>query len=277
MKKISMLLWVLSAVIAIGLMSCDEHEKFSSLPESVQKAFNDKYPNARFDEWEMKHGYYVLDFRNAGTSAEAWFNSHQWVMTETDIRQDGLPVAVAQALQASKYATWRIDDIDFVERATMEPLYVIELEQGEAEVELTYLSDGTLIKEDLDLDDDAGYYLPELPVEILSKVDEMYPGAVVLEGEFEHNVYEVEILHQRVEKEVVFGRDFSWMYTSQDVRIADLPQVVLDLIHNQYEGYEIDDVELFVTASQGDFYEIELEKGMKEITIKVSVNGELIA
>ena len=46
--------------------------------------------------------------------------------------------------KAGKYADWRVDDVDKLTREGMETLYVIEVEKGESELDLFYLSTGIL-------------------------------------------------------------------------------------------------------------------------------------
>ena len=45
-------------------------------------------------------------------------------------------------------ASWKVDDVDKIEKTDGSVTYVIEVESGEKEYELTYLEDGTLIRED---------------------------------------------------------------------------------------------------------------------------------
>lgn len=273
MKKMRMLLFAAATALCTSLSSCDNEEKFENLPASVQKAFSQKYPDARFQEWEQKKGYYVLDFRNKGVQAEAWFNSDSWLMTETDVKKNGLPQAVLEAFAATEFAGWRIEDIDMIERSVMETIYVIEVERGEVEVDLSFLEDGTLIRVDYDDDDDS--YLPEIPSQIMFALDEMYPGAVVRDIDYEHGMFEIEIFHDRIKKEILFGHDFGWVSTSWEVSKRDLPELVTVYLEANYAGYKIDDVDFFTTPA-GDYFEIELERGEKEITIKISPLGELI-
>ncbi|MDD3491275.1 MAG: PepSY-like domain-containing protein, partial [Paludibacter sp.] len=76
---------------------------------------------------------------------DAWFETNgTWLMTETDIRRSKIPAAVKSTLDKSEYAGWRIDDVDCLEYANADPVYVLDMEKGESEVDLYYAADGTL-------------------------------------------------------------------------------------------------------------------------------------
>ena len=270
-----MLLFAVVAMMSMVVVGCsdDDDNNIENLPVEVQKAFSQKYPNANFEDWEQKSGYYVIDFKQNGVESEAWFQSGRWVMTETDITYQQLPQAVQASFKAGKYAEWRVDDVDMIERYGMQTVFVVEVEQGKAEMDLYYFEDGSLFKEVTDMDEDDSY-LPEVPTNVTNKINEMYPGAVVLDIEMEHGMYEVEIRHEGIEKEVVFGRDFQWVSTSWDVMESQLPDAVKNFIAANYAGYKIDDVEFYSTP-KGTYYEIELEMGVNEIKVNVTPEGEI--
>lgn len=279
MKKIKILLFAFLAMFTtttvLGCSDDDDNNSFETLPASVQKAFSNKYPDSRFEEWEKKGGYYVIEFNNNNTEAEAWFNDDEWQMTETDIRYNDLPAAVKTAFKSSAYADWRVDDVDMVERLKMPTLYILDVEKGKMEYELYYLEDGSLLKEIADSDNDD-VYLPQVPAEITKAINTMYPGAVILDVEMEKGMYEAEIMYENIEREVVFDHNFKWMYTKWDVRPSELSDAVLNYIQSTYPGYVVDDVEVYSTEADGIYFQIELEKGNSEIEIRIKANGELV-
>ena len=50
-------------------------------------------------------------------------------MTESNLRYSSLPQAIREQFEKSVYSTWKKDDIDKIERAGMEAVYIIELEK----------------------------------------------------------------------------------------------------------------------------------------------------
>ena len=274
MNKMKFMLYALIAMFATTISACsNDDNNWEDLPTNVQNAFVNKYPDTRVDEWKKKGAFYIIEFRLSGDEAEAWFEGDVWKMTEKDASFNNLPQTVINAFKTSDYADWRIDDVDIVERYLLPTLYVIEVEKGNMEVELSYLEDGTFVKEIIDSDDDG--YLPQIPNKIGEMVKEMYPGAIILDVEMEKGLYEVEIWHEGTKKEIMFDANFEWMYTKWDVSTRSLPQAVMSYIQNTYPGYKIDDAEM-VTTPKTTYYEIELEKGNTEIELRITPDGEII-
>ncbi len=278
MNKLKLMCLAFATMFTTVLLSCSDDDdnvnRFEDLPAAVQKAFSNKYPDTPVEDWHRNSGYYVLEFDIDRCSAEAWFNTNEWKMTERDSDFGSLPVEVTASFKNSEYADWRVDDVDVVERAGMPVIYVLEVEKGREELELHFSADGTLRKVTVDYDDDN--YLPELPSEIADSLMKMYPGAVILDFDYERNAYEVEIRHENMDKEVFFGKDFKYLSTRYEVPVNGLPEVVLKSIETSYPGYEIDEAEFVSLSGGGSYYEIELEKGDKEITIKVLSSGEIL-
>ena len=147
---------VLSALSTVAI-SCSEDYY---VPNSAVKAtFKAMFPKAVFVDWEQEMGFAKAEFRADGKEKDAWFEmSGNWLMTETDLRSKDIPAAVKTAINQTKYSTWRIDDVDYLEYADSKTMYVIDLEKAEAEVELHFSADGTLIKEKTE--DRRAYHLP---------------------------------------------------------------------------------------------------------------------
>lgn len=273
--------FLLTAFLSLAFLSCndDDESNWDSVPVEVRDAFNGKYPSAKNVEWESKGNYKVADFIYNSMETSAWFDSKGiWYMTETDLPFNSLPQAVKDAFESSEYSTWRIDDIDMLERKDSEVLYIIEVEQQNKEVDLYYSAEGILIKTVADSNDnDYENHIPQVtPTDIEAFIKEKYPQSRIIEIEYEKGLIEVDIIHDNKGKEVVFDTENQWLYTSWDVRVSTLPQAVANIVNTSpYEGYRIDDAE-FVETEQGNYYLLELEKGNNEINIKVDENGTVL-
>ena len=103
----------------------------------------------------------------------------------------------------------------------------------------------------------------------------MYPNAVIIETDRDNGNIEVDIIDQNIGKEVVFNSANEWIYTSWDVRPNALPDAVKTTVTTNYPDYMIDDVDFYETPT-GNYYDIEIEKGDKDVHIKVSESGELL-
>ena len=162
-----------------------------------------------------------------------------------------------------------------MDRVNTETVYVIEIERGETEYDLHYLSNGILIKAQLEDGNDNPYLPEQIPAGIESKVKAMYPNAVIIEMDRDNGNIEVDIIDQNIGKEVVFNSANEWIYTSWKIRPNTLPYVVKAVITTNYPDYEIDDVDFYETPA-GNYYDIEVEKGDKDLHVKVSERGEIL-
>lgn len=271
------LLFTALLVSGFAFTSCDDDDNNYTPDGKIQEAFINKYPNAQRVEWEKKYDHYVADFYLDGIEREAWINSQgEWVMTESDIRFNDLPEAIQTAFQASEYKAWKVDDVDLLERVEMDPVYVIEVEQGKQEFDLYYAEDGTLIKAVEDTDNDDEHRPTSIPEALKTVIDTRYPGAVILDMDTEKGIIEIDIRHENISKEVHFNSQNEWLYTSWDVKRADVPAAVLNAITQNYANYTIDDIDYEERANGSNVYVFELEQGNKEIHVTVDTEGNIV-
>ena len=281
--KFYTLLLALSA--AWSLYSCDNNDDESiTVPVELQNAFSSKYPNAANVKWESKSGYYIADFYD-GYEASAWFTQDgKWKMTETDIPYDALPQAVKTSFEASEYKSWKIDDVDKLEREGFETVYVIEVENQNQEMDLYYSVNGELIKSVVDTDNDKDEYLPVQLTDVMKNViNERYPNAKIMEvdvendrNDWDYGYTEVDIIHNEISKDVLFDQSGNWYSISWEVRKNELPDTVNNTIDNQYGEYLFDDAKYIEKADDTVYYRIELERGENELTVNIDINGNVI-
>ncbi len=176
--------FLLAALSLCLFQSCDNDDN-EPVPGYVsaetKAAFDEKYPAAKDVEWETRNDYLIVDFKQDKVEKEAWFdNSGTWYMTETDIPFAQLPDAVKTAFQQGEYSTWKVDDVDMIERRDVETVYVIETEQGNSEVDLYYSPDGILVKTVLDAGGNDGYedFIPSQPSSSVVRITAL-PDAVM--------------------------------------------------------------------------------------------------
>ncbi|RRD59559.1 PepSY-like domain-containing protein [Tannerella forsythia] len=265
------------------MQSCNNDDHPLAQTDNVEAVLAAKYPSAKNVEWKTQGAYKVADFKNNNTSTVAWFDQQaQWQMTETDIPYNALPAAVKSAFQASEYATWKIEDVDKIERLNMETVYVIEVEKGNKEVDLYYSPTGVLVKTVVDTDNDQNdsddyiHYIPQQPTTGINKIiAQKYPKAKIVEVDRENGMIEVEIVDGNVRRDVYFDQSEKWLYTQTDVRVSSLPQNVVQAASASYPGYRIDDAEYWETPA-GNYYLLELERGNSEIKVKISPSGQIV-
>lgn len=298
------------ALIALSVcvfQSCDNDNDPtpSYVSTAATSAFTSQYPSAADAEWETRNDYLVVDFEQGGVDMEAWYDSDgNWYMTETDIPYSQLPGAVKSAIQASDYATWTVDDVDKIERKDTETIYVVEVEQGNNDVDLYYTADGVLVKTvvnsgsaaDGSSSSDSGSssgsssgsgsgtgsgsnedFLPSTSSSTIeSYITTNYPSARIVEIDNEDGQIEVEILDGTVLRELTFSSNGTWVQTKTELRSSSLPTAVSTAIAaSQYASYRIDDID-FIQTTTGEWYLIELESGNREVTVRISATGEFL-
>ena len=282
MKLRMFFLMLALGVCGAAMESCDDDDDNLNVPEKLQSAFSQKYPEAS-PKWKTRSNYYIADFHGRNYESEAWFTSGAvWLMTETDLPHASLPEAVKNAFKNSEYGQWSLDDVDMLVREGMEPVYVLEVEQGPREMDLYYNAEGILIKAVEDSEDDSEDYLPiELPEGVKNFLQEKYAASKIVETDREHGQLEVDIIHDGVAKEVLFDNNGNWLSTSWEISTDTLPEAVKTAIRQEindnYVGYEADDEPEQVETPDGNYYRIELEaEDDRAVNLKIREDGTLL-
>lgn len=114
-------------------------------PTAITEYINANYPDARIIEIDNEHGMTEVDIIHNNRSKEVVFNSKQeWVNTHYDVSQNEVEEIVLQALAASQYGNYHIDDIEKYETLAGD-YYLFELERGEHEVKMKIDLNGNII------------------------------------------------------------------------------------------------------------------------------------
>lgn len=126
-------------------------------------------------------------------------------------------------------------------------------------------------------DKDSVDILPDqLPASIQSFITEKYPNARIIEADIKNGITDVDIIDENFSKELLFGGGGEWISTSWDIVPSAWPIEITDALkQSDYSDYRLDDVDYFETP-KGDYYLLELEKGNKEVKIKMDVAGNII-
>lgn len=277
---------MLSAGLMGALTACSDDDKqspnqppgASNVPESILAQFSQDYPDARNVEWEQEGAYYTVSFSD-GQSADntAWYEQDgRWGMTKYEIRFDHLPAAVAEAFAATEYgqsgSTWQVDrEVDVLERRDgTETLYIIEVEQGETEVDLYFTAEGILVKEIIDAAPEKDYteYLPQSPgTDLETWLEQRFPGYRLVDMDRDDGGLEVEFIYDRQKYEAFFTTGGQWLYYKVELRytstlIPDAVKATVEASPYIQQGAWVDEVEMYVVNVSGTettYFCIELE------------------
>ena len=148
MKKATLLIF---AILSVGLISCQEKKDGenvtkSEVPEAVQKAFQEKYPEENNPDWKKdEHGNWESHFKKDGEKYRADFNKDgSWIETENDIKNEDLPEAIKKVIQ-EKYADYEVTEIEHVENSEKGEFYDVEFKQKGKNLDVMFKTDGTII------------------------------------------------------------------------------------------------------------------------------------
>lgn len=240
----------------------------------IEEYIRMNYPGARITEIDCEHGMTEVEIIDGRTPRELLFDgSGAWVYTKTEVRRSDVPETVMQALQNSEYAAYWIDDIDHY-RTPDKEFYRFELESAQGDVKVDITLDGTVALKQSDTPAQGNGQLVDAAVAefIASK----YSGAQIMEYGYDKGLLEVEIRHENREKEVYFNGQNAWVRTEWDIRRSELPQAVTAAIAaSEWAAFSIDDIE-YVQTPTAEYYLVELERGNREIELRIDANGTIL-
>ena len=116
-------------------------------PAAVQKAFEQKFPNATNVKWDKENAHeYEASFEWNGDKLSANFSdTGEWLETESTTTFNALPENVQTAFNAShKGAT--VKAVAKIETSKGNTKFEVEIKQGVKTIEFFYNSDGTETK-----------------------------------------------------------------------------------------------------------------------------------
>lgn len=311
MKLKNLILAFACCALVFTACSDDDDNKVipSDVPEAVLKAFENKYGDIKDVKWEKKNNYNVARFQTgaitkAGNSytTSAWYDDNG---SEKQVNQDipfaNLPEAVKTAFDAYQkkmYADWKADDdVDVVSRLDMGLIYIIEIEKGKEERELSFSPDGTLLKDVLDTDDDDEILPVIVTDEIKKKIAELFPNSksvVILEidTDDDDNETEIDILDDGIHKEVTLDAKGNWISTEFDTTLPEAmeimntlnPEILAKLVAMAGQaGIDLTNPEIIrnteVTvvdhATKGMYFEVEIEIGDNDLEVIIDKDGNI--
>lgn len=106
-------------------------------------------------------------------------------------------------------------------------------------------------------------------------LNERYANARILEVDYDKGMVEVEIRHDKKDKEVLFTNSCEWISTSWDVARRNVPAVVMQALQKKYPNARIDDID-FVEMPRGSYYCFEIERrGQQDEYVYITPRGEI--
>lgn len=285
-------LFGLVAAVAVGLSACNTSGEDVPTMEQLTAQLKAKYGQVRQVSFNKQGDYTVATFSIDTVQSQAWFagTAQRWALTEIDLPFAQLPTAVRTAFDTSPYGSWRVDDVDRIDREGVAVMYIIEVEQGNEEVELYYSEDGTLIKLRTQVANTPvppansalhDHLLPTGLQAVYSYLKTHYPKATVLEIDDEDGRIEVDILDGNVHRELLFGRDGRWITTKIDDGYSDaydytstpasIRTLIEQYIAKHYAGAILTDFD-----HERSHYEVEIRRNGVELDLIFDLEGRFL-
>jgi hypothetical protein len=116
-------------------------------PDSVQKAFDQKFPSALNVSWGKESSTeYEAEFTWNGNNVSANFSAYgSWLETETEIPVSQLPAKMVTFIN-NQYPGWQIVGADKIETPKKDTFYEADIKSGNKKKVLELKEDGTFIK-----------------------------------------------------------------------------------------------------------------------------------
>lgn len=122
----------------------NSHFQPTTIPQAITDAIDEMYAGATVVDFDKEKNGFEVDILHNSIYKDVYFNAaNEWISTEWDITEDKVPAIVMNALKASDYKNYRIEDIDQIEKPAG-TFYLFELEQGDNDVEVTISAEGNI-------------------------------------------------------------------------------------------------------------------------------------
>lgn len=122
----------------------NSHFQPTTIPQAITDAIDEMYAGATVVDFDKEKNGFEVDILHNSVYKDVYFNAaNEWISTEWDITEDKVPAIVMNALKASDYKNYRIEDIDQIEKPAG-TFYLFELEQGDNDVEVTISAEGNI-------------------------------------------------------------------------------------------------------------------------------------
>lgn len=257
----------------------DYHEYLPQQPEgNIQTWLDQNFPNVRIVDYDCEQNGTEVEIIANGLKHEILFdNQQQWVYTKTEYERRDLtqiPTSILNHLRTSPYYTSdnAIDDVEKYTTRDNGTYYCFELKTAYDDDVKVYVNETGIISRPQNGSDGGNSNVP-VEDELQNFIDQKYPGAIILEKDYDHGYLEIDILHDGIEKEIKFNGQNQWVRTEWEVR--QLPDAIKNTITAQ--GYTLDDNEFdYVETTGSSWYEVEVRKGRDELKLYISPTGEIL-
>jgi hypothetical protein len=117
----------------------------------------------------------------------------------------------------------------------------------------------------------------QVPTAVQQNFEQQYPGEndpdwhTDKNGNFEAN-FKIDGKKYRAD----YSPKGNWIETERSIDEDDLPKVILDILEEKFDDWDINEIEEVQHHSKGMFYDVELKDGKDKIDIEFKADGQII-
>ncbi len=117
----------------------------------------------------------------------------------------------------------------------------------------------------------------ETPSAVKETFKNLYPGENDPDWHLDaHGNYESNFKIEGIKYRADFAPSGEWIETESSIDVKELPKVIQDRIKQEYDDYEITEVERVEHATKGLFFDVEFKQKGKNKDVEFSPSGEIL-
>jgi hypothetical protein len=126
-----------------------QHLKTNEIPQKVQQGFKNKFPEVKKVKWSKENtDEFEAEYKINGIEKSSNFDKDgQWLVTETEIKSEQLPVAVMAVIKKD-FSDFKIEEAEKAETASNQLFYEVTLEKKESNLEVKFSPEGKIISKE---------------------------------------------------------------------------------------------------------------------------------
>lgn len=247
----------------------------SQVSTEVLTSLETKYPNAENIQWSTNSNYYVANFKESGTSVQAWFTSQgKWTLSKTGVSVGNLEPSITDAVENSSYADYNIVTANRLDRNNTSSIYVLSLTGDDGSLNLYLSKAGDIIKSK-----NVSYVdTPlEIPQAVNNTIASMYSDYEILDIWDSMGYKYVGITSSNDYKLITLDSAYEWNSTMWDITTDEVPTTVLNRFQSSSYGKYILDRIMAMQSGEGVSYIFYFEQDEKQKYAVLRENTNSIA